>query len=67
MTLTEARLIEKTDGPPWDIDAYVKVGGYEAWKKCVKGLTPDQVVQELKNFGTAWPRWCRFPDRRQVG
>ena len=51
MTLTEARLIEKTDGPPWDIDAYVKVGGYEAWKKCVKGLTPDQVVQELKTSG----------------
>ena len=36
MTLAEARLVEKIDGTPWDIDAYIKVGGYEAWKKCVK-------------------------------
>ena len=34
-----------------DIDAYIKVGGYEAWKKCVKELTPEQVVQELKTSG----------------
>jgi len=27
------------------------VGGYEAWKKCVKELSPDQVVQELKASG----------------
>jgi NADH-quinone oxidoreductase subunit F len=61
MTLTEARLIEKTDGPPWDIDAYVKVGGYEAWKKCVKGLTPDQVVQELKTSGLRGRGGAGFP------
>jgi NADH-quinone oxidoreductase subunit F len=61
MTLTEARLVEKIDGAPWDIDAFLKVGGYEAWKKCVKGLTPDQVVQELKTSGLRGRGGAGFP------
>jgi hypothetical protein len=51
MTLADARLVEKTDGAPWDIDAYIKVGGYEAWKKCVTDMT----------------RRCRISHRREVG
>ena len=61
MTLAEARLVEKIDGTPWDIDAYIKVGGYEAWKKCVKGLTPEQVVQELKTSGLRGRGGAGFP------
>jgi NADH-quinone oxidoreductase subunit F len=61
MTLTDARLVEKIDGAPWDIDAYIKVGGYEAWKKCVKELTPDQVVQELKTSGLRGRGGAGFP------
>jgi NADH-quinone oxidoreductase subunit F len=57
----DARLVEKTDGSPWDIDAYMKVGGYEAWKKCVKELTPDQVVQELKSSGLRGRGGAGFP------
>jgi NADH-quinone oxidoreductase subunit F len=61
MTLTDARLVEKIDGAPWDIDAYMKVGGYEAWKKCVKELTPEQVVQELKTSGLRGRGGAGFP------
>jgi NADH-quinone oxidoreductase subunit F len=60
-TLTEPRLVQKIDGPPWDIDAYIKVGGYEAWKKCVKELSPDQVVQELKTSGLRGRGGAGFP------
>lgn len=61
MTVAEARLVEKIDGAPWDIDAYIKVGGYEAWKKCVKELTPEQVVQELKTSGLRGRGGAGFP------
>ena len=61
MTVTDARLVEKVDGAPWDIDAYIKVGGYEAWKKCIKELTPEQVVQELKAAGLRGRGGAGFP------
>jgi NADH-quinone oxidoreductase subunit F len=59
--LAEARLVQKVDGAPWDIDAYMKVGGYEAWKKCVKDLSPDQVVHELKASGLRGRGGAGFP------
>ena len=61
MTLAEARLVEKIEGAPWDIDAYIKVGGYEAWKKCVNELTPEQVVHELKTSGLRGRGGAGFP------
>lgn len=60
-TLTEHRVLQKLDGDPWDIDAYIKVGGYEAWKKCVTELSPDQVVQELKTSGLRGRGGAGFP------
>ncbi len=60
-TSAEPRLVQKLDGPPWDIEAYLKVGGYEAWKRCVKDLTPDQIVQELKTSGLRGRGGAGFP------
>lgn len=60
-TLAEPRVLRKFEGSPWDIDAYVKAGGYEAWKKCVKELTSDQVVQELKTAGLRGRGGAGFP------
>ena len=60
-TLTDSRLVEQVDGAPWDIDAYMKVGGYEAWKKCLKELTPEQVVHELKSSGLRGRGGAGFP------
>lgn len=47
-TRGDHRLIEPVDGNPWDIDAYISVGGYEAWKKCLRTLSPEQIIEELK-------------------
>lgn len=60
-TLVEPRLVQQIDGTPWDIEAYIKVGGYEAWKRCVKELSPEQVVQELKNSGLRGRGGAGFP------
>ena len=60
-TLAEPRLVQQLEGLPWDIDAYIKVGGYEAWKKCVKELSPEQVVQELKTSGLRGRGGAGFP------
>jgi NADH-quinone oxidoreductase subunit F len=39
----------------------MKVGGYEAWKKCLKELTPEQVVHELKSSGLRGRGGAGFP------
>ena len=62
MTATvESRVLQKLEGAPWDIDAYLKVGGYEAWKKCLKELSPTQVVDELKKSGLRGRGGAGFP------
>ncbi|MBI3603809.1 MAG: NADH-quinone oxidoreductase subunit NuoF [Nitrospirae bacterium] len=53
--------MQQLDGPPWDIDAYVKVGGYEAWRKCVTSMQPDDVVEELKKSGLRGRGGAGFP------
>jgi len=62
MTATaEARVLQMLDGAPWDIDAYLKIGGYEAWKKCVTELSPTQVVDEIKKSGLRGRGGAGFP------
>src|SRR5262245_43651063 len=60
-TLSEPRVLQELDGAPWDIDAYLKVGGYQAWKKCLKELSSEQVVQELKASGLRGRGGAGFP------
>ena len=43
------RLLKPMNGDPWDLGAYVKRGGYEAWQQCIKGNSPDKIVRELKH------------------
>jgi NADH-quinone oxidoreductase subunit F len=57
----EPRLVQKLDGAPWDIDGYLKVGGYEAWTRCVKELKAPQVVDELKKSGLRGRGGAGFP------
>jgi len=58
---TEPRLVQKLEGAPWEIDGYLKVGGYEAWKRCVDGLSANEVVAELKKAGLRGRGGAGFP------
>ncbi len=58
---TEPRLVQQLEGQPWEIEGYLKVGGYEAWKRCMSGLTPDAIVAELKEAGLRGRGGAGFP------
>ena len=58
---TEPRLVQKLEGAPWEIEGYLKVGGYEAWKRCVEGMKADDVVAELKKAGLRGRGGAGFP------
>ncbi len=61
MTATGPRLLEKLDGKPWDIEAYIRTGGYEAWKKCLTAMSREDVVNELKKSGLRGRGGAGFP------
>ncbi len=61
MSTREPRLLEQLDGKPWDIEAYVRTGGYEAWKKCLTQMTREDVVNELKKSGLRGRGGAGFP------
>jgi len=59
---TEPRLLAQLTGEPWDIEPYIRVGGYEAWKKCLTGaLSREDVVNELKKSGLRGRGGAGFP------
>ena len=60
-TIAEPRLVQQTEGAPWEIEGYLKVGGYEAWKRCVKELKAIQVIDELKKSGLRGRGGAGFP------
>ena len=43
------RLLQPMNGDPWDLEAYIERGGYEAWQQCIKGNSPDKIIGELKH------------------
>ena len=43
------------------IDAYEKNGGYQAWRKAVNEMTPDQVTEETKKSGLRGRGGAGFP------
>jgi len=61
VTTTEPRVLQKLDGPPWDIEPYLRVGGYEAWRKCVKDLSPEEIVDLIKRSGLRGRGGAGFP------
>ncbi len=64
--MTNLRLLKYSHSPSWDIDAYVKNGGYQALKTCVTTLSRDEVVAQIKQSGlrgrggAAFPTWIKF-------
>lgn len=47
---------------PWRYENYLKVGGYKAWQKILRGeLTPEQVIEEIKASGLRGRGGAGFP------
>jgi NADH-quinone oxidoreductase subunit F len=47
---------------PWSLENYVKLGGYEAWHKVLKGeWTRDSIIEEIKASGLRGRGGAGFP------
>ena len=52
---------------PWELETYLKIGGYEAWKKILAEKTPrEQVIEIGQGLRPARPRRRGLPDRAEV-
>jgi len=55
---------------PENIDDYIAEGGYEAIKKCVKEMSPEDVISEMKESGlggrggAGFPTWFKWQAAR---
>lgn len=51
---------------PEEIDEYIAVGGYEAARKVITSMTPDEVIEEIKvsglrgRGGAGFPTWFKW-------
>ncbi len=51
----------------WELETYRKIGGYEAWKKILRGEAAARADHRRgEGLGPARPRRRRLPDRREV-
>jgi hypothetical protein len=47
---------------PWTLENYLKVGGYQAWKKILQGkIPPEEVIEEVKKSGLRGRGGAGFP------
>ncbi|MBL4762087.1 MAG: NADH-quinone oxidoreductase subunit NuoF [Gammaproteobacteria bacterium] len=47
---------------PWTLESYLKVGGYQAWKKILnEKISPAKVIGEIKNSGLRGRGGAGFP------
>src|SRR5215470_11095008 len=58
----EKVLLQYADDPDQQrIEAYERHGGYQAWKKAVNEMTPDQVMEGVKKSGLRGRGGAGFP------
>ncbi len=56
---------------PESIDEYIASGGYKALKKCLEGMTPEDVIEEIKiaglkgRGGAGFPTWFKWNAAKQ--
>jgi NADH:ubiquinone oxidoreductase subunit F (NADH-binding)/NAD-dependent dihydropyrimidine dehydrogenase PreA subunit len=46
---------------PEDIDAYLAIGGYQSANRAISAMTPEQVIEEVKNSGIKGRGGAGFP------
>jgi len=47
---------------PWTLENYLKVGGYDAWKKIInEKIPPEQIIEEVKTSGLRGRGGAGFP------
>ncbi|MDQ7075943.1 MAG: NADH-quinone oxidoreductase subunit NuoF [Gammaproteobacteria bacterium] len=47
---------------PWSYDNYLKIGGYQSWKKIIAGeMTPTEVIEVVKSSGLRGRGGAGFP------
>ena len=62
MSAMASVVLQKLDGAPWDIEPYLRLGGYEAWRRCVKNeVSRDDIVTEIKRSGLRGRGGAGFP------
>ncbi len=57
----QPRVLYPIEGSATDLAAYERAGGYEAWRRCVKELSRDEVVAEIKKAGLRGRGGAGFP------
>ncbi|HHX20056.1 MAG TPA: NADH-quinone oxidoreductase subunit NuoF [Clostridiaceae bacterium] len=70
---TQVRIVLRNCGiiNPERIEDYVEVGGYEAFKKCVQEMSPEDVIDEIKasglrgRGGAGFPAWFKWNAARR--
>lgn len=56
---------------PENLDEYIEVGGYKAIERCIKEMTPEEVIEEIKvaelrgRGGAGFPTWFKLNAARQ--
>lgn len=74
MLKSQVRIALKNCGRinPEDIDDYIKNGGYEALKKVLTSMTPEEVIEEIKisglrgRGGAGFPTWFKWDAARKA-
>ena len=47
---------------PWSLETYLKVGGYQAWRRILEQkISPDEVIEEVKKSGLRGRGGAGFP------
>jgi NADH-quinone oxidoreductase subunit F len=55
------RVIQDLGPRPWEIQAYIAQGGYEAWKACATKWTREAIIAEIKRAGLRGRGGAGFP------
>lgn len=72
--LKQKRLVLQNCGKinPESIDEYVAKGGYQALRKCLRNLTPEKIIENIKiaglkgRGGAGFPTWFKWQAAREA-